>query len=116
MLFSLIQIIVVYSKVNISVINDIILVNTTVAVIGVVFATVWAGSGTSSQSRAESSEKGEGQLEVPAVSALVFQSRGGLDGRMTGSATDSSDFNGSYSNGGTVSRDERAKPEKLGIV
>ncbi|KAH7930721.1 hypothetical protein BV22DRAFT_1054497 [Leucogyrophana mollusca] len=43
-LFSLAQIIVVYRAVNPVVINQICLANTSVAVIGVVFATVWAGS------------------------------------------------------------------------
>ncbi|KAG1752574.1 uncharacterized protein EDB91DRAFT_1293316 [Suillus paluster] len=43
-LFSVAQIIVIYREVNPVVINQIILVNTSIAVIGVVFATVWAGS------------------------------------------------------------------------
>ncbi|GJE96288.1 hypothetical protein PsYK624_124820 [Phanerochaete sordida] len=43
-LFSLAQIIVVYRGVDVLVVNDIVLVNTSVAVIGVVFATVWAGT------------------------------------------------------------------------
>ncbi|KAG0709847.1 hypothetical protein DFH29DRAFT_820348 [Suillus ampliporus] len=43
-LFSVAQIIVIYREVNVVVINQIILVNTSIAVIGVVFATVWAGS------------------------------------------------------------------------
>lgn len=43
-LFSLVQIIVVYRDVNVFVVNDIVLVNTSIAVIGVVFATVWAGT------------------------------------------------------------------------
>ncbi|KAI0365378.1 hypothetical protein BV20DRAFT_954357 [Pilatotrama ljubarskyi] len=44
-LFSLAQIIVVYRDVDVLVVNDIVLVNTSVAVIGVVFATVWVDSG-----------------------------------------------------------------------
>ncbi|KAJ8463622.1 hypothetical protein ONZ51_g10131 [Trametes cubensis] len=43
-LFSLAQIIVVYRGVDVLIVNDIVLVNTSVAVIGVVFATVWAGT------------------------------------------------------------------------
>ncbi|KAH7916299.1 hypothetical protein BJ138DRAFT_1108944 [Hygrophoropsis aurantiaca] len=43
-LFSLAQIIVVYRSIDPVVINQICLANTSVAVIGVVFATVWAGS------------------------------------------------------------------------
>ncbi|EIW84013.1 hypothetical protein CONPUDRAFT_135622 [Coniophora puteana RWD-64-598 SS2] len=43
-LLSIAQIIVVYRAVDILAINDIVLVNTCVAVIGVVFATVWAGA------------------------------------------------------------------------
>ncbi|KAF9226669.1 hypothetical protein BS17DRAFT_697636 [Gyrodon lividus] len=43
-LFSIAQIIVVYREVDPVVINQIVLVNTSIAVIGVVFATVWAGS------------------------------------------------------------------------
>lgn len=52
-LFSLAQIIVVYRGVDVLVVNDLVLVNTSVAVIGVVFATVWAGSAhwASDQSR-----------------------------------------------------------------
>ncbi|KAK1235433.1 hypothetical protein PQX77_001346 [Marasmius sp. AFHP31] len=44
MLFSLVQIVIVYREVNFVIVNDIILANTMIAVIGVVFATVWAGS------------------------------------------------------------------------
>lgn len=43
-LFSVAQIIVIYREVNPIIINQIILVNTSIAVIGVVFATIWAGS------------------------------------------------------------------------
>ncbi|KAG2042215.1 hypothetical protein BDR03DRAFT_854103 [Suillus americanus] len=43
-LFSVAQIIVIYCEVDPVVINQIILANTSIAVIGVVFATVWAGS------------------------------------------------------------------------
>lgn len=45
-LFSVAQIIVIYREVNPVIINQIILANTSIAVIGVVFATVWAGSVT----------------------------------------------------------------------
>ncbi|KAH9885760.1 hypothetical protein C8Q73DRAFT_669351 [Cubamyces lactineus] len=43
-LFSLAQIVVVYRGIDVLIVNDIVLVNTSVAVIGVVFATVWAGT------------------------------------------------------------------------
>jgi len=43
-LFSIAQIIVVYRAADLVVINQIVLANTSIAVIGVVFATVWAGS------------------------------------------------------------------------
>ncbi|KAH7887558.1 hypothetical protein F5I97DRAFT_849158 [Phlebopus sp. FC_14] len=43
-LFSVVQIIVVYRAISPVVVNQICLVNTSIAVIGVVFATVWAGS------------------------------------------------------------------------
>ena len=43
-LFSIAQLIVVYRNVNVLIVNDIILVNSMLAVFGVVFATVWAGS------------------------------------------------------------------------
>ena len=44
-LFSLAQIIVVYREVDVLVVNDIVLVNTSIAVIGVIFATVWVDTG-----------------------------------------------------------------------
>lgn len=43
-LFSIVQLIIVYRNVNIVVVNEIILVNTMLAVFGVVFATVWVGN------------------------------------------------------------------------
>ncbi|KAG1847988.1 hypothetical protein C8R48DRAFT_730977 [Suillus tomentosus] len=43
-LLSLAQLVVVYKNVYVLTVNEIVLVNTMVAVIGVVFATVWAGS------------------------------------------------------------------------
>lgn len=43
-LFSIVQFVVVYRSVNVLIINDIVLVNTMLAVFGVVFATVWAGN------------------------------------------------------------------------
>lgn len=42
-LFSIAQLIVVYRNVNALIVNEIVLVNSMVAVFGVVFATVWAG-------------------------------------------------------------------------
>ena len=43
-LFSIAQLIVVYRDVNVLVVNEIVLVNTMLAVFGVVFATVWSGN------------------------------------------------------------------------
>jgi len=43
-LFSIVQLIVFYRDTDTKVVNDIILVNTMLAVFGVVFATVWAGN------------------------------------------------------------------------
>ncbi|KAF8551394.1 hypothetical protein OG21DRAFT_286145 [Imleria badia] len=43
-LFSIAQLVVVYRSVNVVVVNEIILVNTMLAVFGVVFATLWAGN------------------------------------------------------------------------
>ncbi|THH18342.1 hypothetical protein EW146_g2649 [Bondarzewia mesenterica] len=43
-IFSLVQIIVLYKSVDTSVVNDIVLVSTNISVIGVVFASIWAGS------------------------------------------------------------------------
>ncbi|KAI0326460.1 hypothetical protein GY45DRAFT_109113 [Cubamyces sp. BRFM 1775] len=70
-LFSLAQIIVVYRDVDVLVVNDIVLVNTSVAVIGVVFATVWAGSAqwASDQSRTA--------LNGSEPSRIIFQDRFG---------------------------------------
>lgn len=42
--FSIAQLIVVYRNVNVLIVNEIVLVNTMLAVFGVVFATVWAGN------------------------------------------------------------------------
>lgn len=112
MLFSLIQLVIVYQEVNIIVINHIILVNTSVAVIGVVFATVWAGSGTWAQERSESQAKEAGRVGEPAISALMFQSRGNVGGRTTISATDSSDVDITYSHGGLAFHDGRVKGAK----
>ncbi|KAG8221153.1 hypothetical protein J3R82DRAFT_2699 [Butyriboletus roseoflavus] len=43
-LFSIAQLVVVYRDVNILIVNEIVLVNTMLAVFGVVFATVWSGN------------------------------------------------------------------------
>lgn len=43
-LFSIAQLVVVYRNVNVLIVNEIVLVNTMLAVFGVVFATVWAGN------------------------------------------------------------------------
>jgi len=42
--FSIAQLIVVYRNVNVLIVNEVVLVNTMLAVFGVVFATVWAGN------------------------------------------------------------------------
>ena len=43
-LFSIAQLVVVYRNVDVLIVNEIVLVNTMLAVFGVVFATVWAGN------------------------------------------------------------------------
>jgi hypothetical protein len=77
-LFSLVQIIIVYCEVNPVVVNDIVLVNTSIAVIGVVFATVWAGSGHRNEQGSQKTgtplsntqaSPGKGEL-----STVIFQS------------------------------------------
>lgn len=70
-LFSLAQIIVVFRGVDVLVINDIVLVNTSIAVIGVVFATVWADTAHWTQEHSHTS------LGNPEPSRLVFQNSGG---------------------------------------
>ncbi|KIY52546.1 hypothetical protein FISHEDRAFT_69741 [Fistulina hepatica ATCC 64428] len=76
MLFSLAQIIVVYCHVNDITINYVVLVNINVAVLGVVFATVWTSTsryGSSLKSDASSTLPG-GSAE-PALSAIRFHMR-----------------------------------------
>lgn len=94
-LFSLVQIIIVYREVNLIVVNDVVLVNTSIAVIGVVFATVWAGSGkrpTKDMSgltgNASPNAKGSGASPVtaPALSTIMFESR---HAQSQGTGTDS---------------------------
>jgi len=78
-LFSLVQIIIVFREVNLIVINDVVLVNTSIAVIGVVFATVWAGSGHRNDSRIHLSgrtpaDPSDGTPAKPELSAIMFGS------------------------------------------
>ncbi|KZT29552.1 hypothetical protein NEOLEDRAFT_1128332 [Neolentinus lepideus HHB14362 ss-1] len=68
-IFSLIQIIFVYRSGNFEAINAIILVNTSVAVIGVVFATVWAGVERSSNH----TEAGQTDTEADAYKKNVIK-------------------------------------------
>ena len=71
-LFSLVQIIVVYRDVNVLIVNDIVLINTSIAVIGVVFATVWAGTTHWAQNHSQT------VLDMSEPSRVVFQQRSGL--------------------------------------
>lgn len=66
-LFSLVQIIVVYRDIDVLIVNDIVLINTSIAVIGVVFATVWAGTTHWVQDRSQTA------LGVSEPSRVVFQ-------------------------------------------
>jgi len=52
--FSIIQLVVVYRDVDVFAVNDIVLVNTMLAVFGVVFATVWAGTVGKQQAQVDS--------------------------------------------------------------
>jgi hypothetical protein len=77
-IFSLILIIVVYCEINPVAVNNIILVNTSVAVIGVVFATVWAGSTRWDEERSQmmgtpTPNTSGGTPAKPELSAMVFQ-------------------------------------------
>lgn len=78
-LFSLAQIIVVYRDINLLIINDIVLINTSIAVIGVVFATVWAGTAHWAQGRSQTALGG-----VSEPSRVVFQQRSDLSDGSTG--------------------------------
>ncbi|KAG1906975.1 uncharacterized protein F5891DRAFT_940924 [Suillus fuscotomentosus] len=69
-LFSVAQIIVIYCEVNPVVINQIILANTSIAVIGVVFATVWAG--TVNRQIAQSDAKLAADVEKSDMKASVM--------------------------------------------
>jgi len=51
-LFSIAQLVVVYRNVDVLVVNEIVLVNTMLAVFGVVFATVWTGSASRREAQA----------------------------------------------------------------
>jgi len=79
-LFSLVQIIIVFREVNLVVVNDVVLVNTSIAVIGVVFATVWAGSGHRNDRQSQMSGRtpegpSDGTPAKPELSAIMFGSR-----------------------------------------
>ncbi|RDB24592.1 hypothetical protein Hypma_008258 [Hypsizygus marmoreus] len=73
--FSLAQIIIIYREIDIIVVNDVVLVNTSIAVIGVVFATVWAGSSRWMQDRGDDGQDSEPRRGTHVQSALVFGSR-----------------------------------------
>lgn len=70
-LFSLVQIIVVFHEVDVLIVNDIVLVNTSIAVIGVVFATVWAGTSHWTQDRSRTA------LNMSEPSRVVFHNTSG---------------------------------------
>ncbi|KIJ67451.1 hypothetical protein HYDPIDRAFT_25904 [Hydnomerulius pinastri MD-312] len=61
-LFSLAQLVVVYRNVNVLIVNEIVLVNTMLAVFGVVFATVWAGK--EGRREAEAWDKARGREDA----------------------------------------------------
>ena len=65
-LFSFAQIIIVFRDVDVLVVNDIVLVNTSIAVIGVVFATVWASTSHWAQDRSRTA------LDPSKSTRLVF--------------------------------------------
>jgi hypothetical protein len=77
-IFSLILIVIVYCEINPVAVNNIILVNTSVAVIGVVFATVWAGFTHWDEERLRmvgtlTPYTSGGMPAKPELSAMVFQ-------------------------------------------
>ena len=97
-LFSLVQIIVVYRDIDVLVVNDIVLVNTSIAVIGVVFASVWAGTTNWSQDRSQT------ELGGSEPSHVVFQHRSELSGgsESTGRVEDSQRVGLSKENGSSI--------------
>ncbi len=84
-LFSLAQIVIVYREVDFVVINDIVLANTSIAVIGVVFASIWAGSYGRARADCRDSKDGSATRENEAVSTIVFRSMAMSDPEGTGS-------------------------------
>ncbi|KAF9220712.1 hypothetical protein BS17DRAFT_313955 [Gyrodon lividus] len=61
-LFSIAQLIVVYRSVDVIVVNEIVLVNTMIAVFGVVFASVWAGKEARREAQAWDKTKDKGDV------------------------------------------------------
>ncbi|PBL02843.1 hypothetical protein ARMGADRAFT_981710 [Armillaria gallica] len=85
-LFSVAQIIIVYRGVTYVAINDVVLANTSTAVILVVFATVWAGSSHWKRATKVSRQTGESLEQGGVTSNIIFHPRslqslteGGID-------------------------------------
>ena len=97
-LFSLVQIIVVYRDIDVLLVNNIVLINTSIAVIGVVFASVWAGTTNWAQDRSQTEFGGTEPSHV------VFQHRSELsdDSESTGRVEDSQRVGLSKENGSSI--------------
>ncbi|KAG2127455.1 uncharacterized protein EDB93DRAFT_215879, partial [Suillus bovinus] len=80
-LFSVVQIIVIYCEVNPAVINQTMLANMSIAVIGIVFATVWAGSVNSQIVRSDAEPVAEVEKSVVKGSVMHFATRGTYETR-----------------------------------
>jgi len=83
-LFSLVQLIIVYQEVNTVIVNEIVFVNTSIAVIGVVFASIWAGSGHRSDVRLQLSgtqmlSNTRGTPKKVEISTVVFEKSPAID-------------------------------------
>lgn len=79
-LFTLVQIIVVYSGADPTTLNDIVLVNTNLAVVGVVFASIWAGSYSRGWRGSSDTYTGPGQAYSPSMSIAMEGRAGGRGG------------------------------------
>ncbi|KAK0206819.1 hypothetical protein DFS33DRAFT_1381914 [Desarmillaria ectypa] len=85
-LFSVAQIIIVYRGVSYVAINDVVLANTSTAVILVAFATVWAGSSHLQRATKASSEAGGSSEQEGVTSNIIFHPRS--LGSLTGGGID----------------------------
>ncbi|KAH8825001.1 hypothetical protein DL96DRAFT_1682192 [Flagelloscypha sp. PMI_526] len=93
--FSLAQLVIVYEEVNYVIVNDIVLVNTMLAVFGVVFATIWAGTTHKRQEETASaptdSSDGPNSPRGDVISAMVFNSRGATNSQTQGGDIEAGD-------------------------